>query len=203
MNDVKGATVRSPGRPRSERAERAIIEATLDLFAEVASVSRLSIEAVAARAGVGKTTIYRRWPNKEALLIDALATIKPPPPEVAGESVREDLLTLMRVVGVHRGDDRLGCIMRIVQAEAEKHPEFMRDYRHTVMAPHRQALMNVLRRGVESGELRADLDLDLAHAAIVGALLYRNRAAWHDAPAPPDYPEVLLDALLRGFAPPA
>ena len=66
-------TARPPGRPRSERAARAIIDATIDLLAEEGGVAGVSIEAVAARAGVGKTTIYRRWPNKEALIIDALA----------------------------------------------------------------------------------------------------------------------------------
>src|ERR1043165_4470484 len=73
-------TARPPGRPRSERAARAIIDATLDLLAEEGGVTGVSIEAVAARAGVGKTTIYRRWPNKEALIIDALAALKEPFP---------------------------------------------------------------------------------------------------------------------------
>src|SRR4030095_12401343 len=72
-----------PGRPRSERAERAIIEATLDLLAEV-GIAALSIEQVAARAGVGKATIYRRWPNKEALIIDAAASMKGPVPPIGG-----------------------------------------------------------------------------------------------------------------------
>src|SRR5262249_34339814 len=84
---------RSPGRPRSPRADEAIIEAVLDLMAEGTSVEALSIEAVAARAGVGKATIYRRWPNKEALVVDALGALKGPLPELAGESIREDLLT--------------------------------------------------------------------------------------------------------------
>src|SRR5437879_4279834 len=87
---------RPPGRPRSERAEKAIIEATLDLLVEEAGVAGMTIEAVASRAGVGKTTIYRRWANKEALIIDALATLKGPVPPLAGVSVRDDLITLAR-----------------------------------------------------------------------------------------------------------
>jgi Bacterial regulatory proteins, tetR family len=79
-----------PGRPRSEQAERAIIEATLDLLAEV-GIAALSVEQVAARAGVGKATIYRRWPNKEALIIDAAASLKSPLPDVPGRSISEDL----------------------------------------------------------------------------------------------------------------
>src|SRR5215510_2614841 len=86
---------KSPGRPRSARADEAIIEAVLDLLAEGTPAEALSIEAVAARAGVGKATIYRRWSNKEALLVDAVASVKGEPPRIAGESVRDDLVTLL------------------------------------------------------------------------------------------------------------
>ena len=78
-----GGRPRRPGRPRSERADRAIIEAALSLFAESAPEG-LCIEQVAARAGVGKATIYRRWPGKEDLLLDALAALKTPLPEPRG-----------------------------------------------------------------------------------------------------------------------
>src|SRR5262245_22575212 len=86
-----------PGRPRSAQAERAIIEATLDLLAEV-GIGGLSIEHVAARAGVGKATIYRRWANKDALIIDAAASLKSPLPEVPGRSIREDLKIIADVM---------------------------------------------------------------------------------------------------------
>src|ERR1700744_4448260 len=76
-------TSRRPGRPRSEQAEQAIIEATLDLFAEQ-GFEGVCVEAVAARAGVGKATIYRRWPNKEELLLAALGSMKSPFPEPTG-----------------------------------------------------------------------------------------------------------------------
>ena len=75
-------TPRRPGRPRSEQAEQAIIEATLDLFAEQ-GFEGVCVEAVAARAGVGKATIYRRWPNKEELLLAAFGSLKSPFPEPA------------------------------------------------------------------------------------------------------------------------
>ena len=85
-----GGTTRRPGRPRSEQAEQAIIEATLDLFAEQ-GFEGVCVEAVAARAGVGKATIYRRWPSKEELLLAALGSMKSPFPEPVG-NVREDLV---------------------------------------------------------------------------------------------------------------
>src|SRR5260370_23120329 len=88
-------TNRRPGRPRSEQAERAIIDAALSLYAETGPEG-LCIEKVAARAGAGKATIYRRWPGKEDLLLDAIAALQVPLPQPAGRSVREDRVTLLR-----------------------------------------------------------------------------------------------------------
>ncbi|MFD0746939.1 TetR/AcrR family transcriptional regulator [Phytohabitans flavus] len=70
---------RSPGRPRSTRADEAIMEAVLDLLAEGSTIESLSIEAIAAKAGVGKATIYRRWSGKQALLVDAIRRLKGQP----------------------------------------------------------------------------------------------------------------------------
>src|SRR3954454_12876755 len=86
---------KAPGRPRNAQADRAIIQAVLDLLSAGQSADALSIEAVAAKAGVGKATIYRRWANKEALLVDAVATMKGPLPVPLGESVRDDLVMLV------------------------------------------------------------------------------------------------------------
>src|SRR5215472_3964049 len=94
MTTAVTTAVRKAGRPRSEQADRAIIEAALDLFAE-SGPEGLCIERVAARAGVGKATIYRRWPGKEDLLLDALAALTVPLPAPKGVSVREDLAALV------------------------------------------------------------------------------------------------------------
>src|SRR5262249_60113721 len=88
---------RRPGRPRSEQADQAIIDAALSLFAE-SGPDGLCIERVAARAGVGKATIYRRWPGKEDLLLDAIAAVKAPLPEPAGRSAPEDPAALLRAL---------------------------------------------------------------------------------------------------------
>src|SRR5215831_1536313 len=93
------------GRPRSEQAEQAIIEATLDLFAEQ-GFEGVCVEAVAARAGVGKATIYRRWPNKEELLLAALGSMKSPIPEPKGVSVHDDLVAFLTVMCADKADPR-------------------------------------------------------------------------------------------------
>src|ERR1700726_3239305 len=100
-----GPANRRPGRPRSEQAEQAIIEATLDLFAEQ-GFEGVCVEAVAARAGVGKATIYRRWPNKEELLLPAFGSLKSPIPELSGISVRDDLVAMLTVICADKADPR-------------------------------------------------------------------------------------------------
>src|SRR5688572_25412027 len=97
VTTTQPATARPPGRPRSARADEAILEAVLDLLQEGVAVDALSIEAVAARAGVGKATIYRRWENKERLLLDAVRRLKGDPPRPPGKSVRDDLVMLLSV----------------------------------------------------------------------------------------------------------
>jgi AcrR family transcriptional regulator len=191
---------RPPGRPRSERADKALIEATLDILAEEGGVAGVSIEAVAARAGVGKTTIYRRWPNKEALIIDALAALKEPFPEPRGESVREDLVAMARAFMSDKTDKkRLDCYWSILGG-AERYPELIDRFTREIIEPRREAIRQVLRRGVATGELRAGLDVELTLWLILGAVAQRARA--HGiGPIPADFPDRVVDAVMAGIAP--
>src|SRR5215475_3701301 len=105
-----------PGRPRSPAADEAILDATVELLGELGFLA-LTIEAVAARAGVAKTTIYRRWPTKDDLLFDAVACIKGPPIDPPGESVRSDLLWMLTRMrdGLFKG--RFGRLMGRLAAD--------------------------------------------------------------------------------------
>ncbi|WP_043638203.1 TetR/AcrR family transcriptional regulator [Nonomuraea candida] len=200
MSIQETGTARPAGRPRSEKAEKAIIEATLDLIAEGMGVSELTIEAIASRAGVGKTTIYRRWSNKEDLVVDALATLKAPLPPLAGASVRDDLISLVDAMRQESGGARTRCVMNIALNEADRHPQLMERFLKRSVEPRRQAMRAVIERGVASGELRADLDLDMGMAMITGTMMWHSK--W--APAgdlPPDLAERVVDAVLRGMAP--
>jgi AcrR family transcriptional regulator len=192
-----GAAVsRRPGRPRSERADRAIIEAALSLFAE-SGPEGLCIERVAARAGVGKATIYRRWPGKEDLLLDAIAALKTPLPEPAGRSVREDLVTLLGTLCQDSADPRRAREFALVLGEGAKYPRLMARYVETVLEPRREVVRAVLRRGVASGELRPDLDVDAALFMLVGAVVARRGHEQQAIPA--GYAERVVDELLRGL----
>src|SRR6266496_6628665 len=146
-------TPRRPGRPRSEQAEQAIIEATLDLFAEQ-GFDGVCVEAVAARAGVGKATIYRRWPNKEELLLAALGSMKSPYPEPKGVSVRDDLVAMLSVMCADMADPRKARRYALLLGEGEKYPRLMARYKETVVGPRHEAIREVIRHGIAAGELR-------------------------------------------------
>lgn len=189
---------RPPGRPRSERADKAIIDATLALLVEKGGIAGVSIEAVAARAGVGKTTIYRRWPNKEALIIDALAALKEPFPEPRGESARDDLVAIARAFISDKTDkNRLDCYWHIIGG-AERYPELMSRFTREVVEPRRDVIRMVLRRGIASGELRADLDVEVTLWLVMGALAQRARAVGV-GPVPEDFAAKVIDALMAGI----
>jgi AcrR family transcriptional regulator len=184
---------KGPGRPRSARADEAILTAVLELLAGGTTAEALSIEAVAARAGVGKATIYRRWPNKDALLVDAVATLKGPTPEIGGESIREDLITLLRPVGQHN-TTLAAEVLPCLTSEMHRSPQLRQAYR-TVIEPRRERMREVLRRGIASGELRPDLDLEVTMAMLVGPLVARSTMGWDTELDRDKLPTQLVDAI--------
>ncbi|MFG6196613.1 TetR/AcrR family transcriptional regulator [Nonomuraea sp. JJY05] len=200
MTIQESGTARPAGRPRSEKAEKAIIEATLDLIGEGMGVSDLSIEAIASRAGVGKTTIYRRWSNKEDLVVDALATLKAPVPSLTGTSVRDDLISLLEAMRSESGVARNRCVMKIAMSEADRYPQLMDRFVKRAIEPRRQAMRAVIERGIANGELRADLDVSMGMAVLSGTMLWFTK--WGpDGDLAPDLAERVVDAALAGMAP--
>lgn len=195
-------TARGAGRPRSARAEKAIIEATLDLIGEGHGPAELSIEAIAARAGVGKTTIYRRWSNKEDLIVDALATVRAPLPPFRGRSFREDLVSYLTVMRRDACDARSRRVLDIAMSEAERHPRLVRRIYQAAIEPRRAAVAALVARGVETGELRPDLDVQVALSMITGTVMwYMKTALNRGEEIPEDLPERIADHLLAGLAP--
>jgi AcrR family transcriptional regulator len=190
---------RPPGRPRSADADRAIVQATLELLTE-SGVAALAIEQVAARAGVAKATIYRRWPNKEALILDALAeTVDDHPIDLPGTSMRDDLLALVQgMVGrsVHTGQGQLYAWM---VAESERNPHIAHKYKSLVVERRRQLLSSVLRKWRERGELRPDVDIEIAELLVTAPMLV-YRVHWNPGEEPPaDLAARLVDAALCGI----
>jgi AcrR family transcriptional regulator len=189
---------KAPGRPRNARADEAIIDAVLALLMSGLSATAISIEAVAAKAGVGKATIYRRWPNKEALLIDAVGMMKGPLPMPRGESIREDLVLLVGAMRNKRSEE-YGRATACLLPELGRSPEMHRVFQG-VLEPRRDLMRQVLRRGIETGELRADLDVELTLLMLSGPALAQNMLRWNPSVPDDGFAEALVDAVLRGAA---
>jgi AcrR family transcriptional regulator len=193
------AAERSLGRPRDARADRAILEATRELIAEL-GVHHFRTEDVAARAGVGKGAIYRRYRSKDELVAAAVAAVVSEEIAVPDTgSTRADLLALMReAIELYSGSDAPRLMPNLVGALAQK-PELARAVRDGFLAGRRAALSEVLRRGVERGDLRDDLDVELALDVLGGPLFYRLLIT--GGPIDDQLAEGVADLILRGFAP--
>ncbi len=189
---------RAPGRPRDPDVERAILEATLDLLAE-GSFAGLSIEAVAARAGAGKATVYRRWQNKELLVIDAVATLTEPVPPVLCGDMRTDLVSLLESVWRNAGSTRAGRILPGLLAERAGGGQLFRLYQERVIIPRRQRFRSVLEAGMAAGSLRADLDVERAIDLLVGPVLYRSLLGAGRGPVREHQPAAIVDDVLLGL----
>jgi AcrR family transcriptional regulator len=195
--DAARDAVRRPGRPRSERAEQAILDAALEAFAE-RGVDGVRCEDVAARAGVGKATLYRRWPGKEDLLIAAFASLKGPLPEPRGVSARADLIAMVDVMVRDSDDPRFARQFALLHGEGERFPRLMARYKETVVEPRRAMIRGVIRHGVESGELRPGTDPEIAMFILLGAIMARGRHEGGEAA--PDFATRVDDQLLSGIA---
>src|SRR5688572_3393450 len=187
------------GRPRDARADRAILEATLELIVEL-GVHGFRTEDVAARAGVGKGAIYRRYRSKDDLVMAAVAALVSEEIAVPDTgSTRADLLALMReAVELYSGSLAARLLPNLVGAMAQR-PQLAQTVRDGFLAGRRAALTEVLRRGVARGDLRPDLDLELALDLLGGPLFYRLLIT--GGPIDEELAEGVADLILRGFAP--
>ena len=175
MSPQPEAAARGRGRPRSREAHRAILTAALELLGEL-GFRGLTIEGVADRAGVGKTTIYRRWPSKTELVAEAIGQIRPPSAPPDSGTLEGDLLGFVRLqqerVGSTPGLRRL---IPVLLTEATQDPTFLTLVTDGVIEPIRDVLQELVARGIERGELRPDVDVealvDLLHAVPVYKIL--------------------------------
>lgn len=190
---------RTAGRPRSEATSQAILDAVIDIVAEQGSFQALSIEAVAARSGASKATIYRRWAGKEELVGAALEAVKAAPLEFPHESLRDDLLRLGRSVPLALTDKQHRAL-EVIMRESETCPK-LRAHHHASISRRREAAREMLRYWVEEGEVREDVDVPVA-AAMLTSLL-RSVLVFNQVPdlRTPDLVERAVDHLLAGIAP--
>jgi AcrR family transcriptional regulator len=189
---------RVAGRPREVRADRAIVAAALELMAE-RGVHQVRMNDVAARAGVGKATIYRRYRSKDELVTNALATLVGETEIPDTGSTRSDLLSLMRQAVALYSSSLAAKLMPTVVDEMRRNPELASAVREEFLAGRRAALRAVLERGVRRRDLRRGLDLELALDVLGGAVFYRLLIT--GGPIDEPLAQGVVELILRGFAP--
>lgn len=196
MDETSGS---ARGRPRSEASRDAIIAAAGNLLRTV-GLKNMTIEAVAAASGVGKATIYRWWPSKGSLALDAYQDdmhSKVDLPDT--DDSREDLLLHVRaVIDFYGGEE--GRILAQLIAEAQSDPLVAEAFRERFLSQRRATVTEIWRRGVARGEFRDDVDPAIAMDMIFAPIVYRLVAG--HAPLTAALAEPLVDAALRGLEAP-
>jgi AcrR family transcriptional regulator len=187
--------------PRTLRTHRAILDATRELLAEE-SVGRLTVVGVAARSGVAKTTIYRRWTGKDelalAVLIDMVETV-PPTPDL-GDTRAELVAFVEAVVGILRGS-LMGRVMQGIVSDLATNPDLGDAFRERVVAVRLAEVRRLLARGVARGDVRPDADAELANELLFGPVYYRLLLS--AAPLDAGLAARVVDAAMAALAPTA
>lgn len=158
------------GRPRNDACTDDILQATIDLVGEV-GLGGMTVDAVAARAGVGKATIYRRWPSKEELLLEAWRSRVPPPAVPDTGTLHGDLVAFLGALAPDEEGRRQSTFPHMIAA-ARTNPEVRVRFQEFVIA-RREPVRTILRRGIERGELPADTDVEVLYDLVMGPFFYR------------------------------
>lgn len=201
MNDesatdrLEEAPSRAPGRPRCPTTHQAILDAANNLLDEI-GFTNMSLEGIAARAGVGKATIYRRWSNKASVVMDAFlaATAKEiafPNTSSAREDIRRQMRSVVKVLNGPRGRT-IATLIGVVQSDNELAEAF----RTRFVAVRRGEAKAVVQRGIANGEFKPDMDLESVLDCLYGPLYFRLLIGHEKASA--KYADQLVDLVLRG-----
>ena len=196
---VELSAARAPGRPRDPQVDQAILTATLQLLGED-GFDGLSIEAVAARAGVGKTTVYRRWPSKIPLVVDALTAMKAPTVSVIPDDMptREALLRTMSGFTKPREGSAARVLAGLVDAMS-RNEELAEAVRTVLVAERERGLVAVIERGKARGEIRSDVDARVMVDLLGGPVVLRRLITGQ--PVNQRLAHTIVDLVLDGAAP--
>jgi AcrR family transcriptional regulator len=184
---------RNPGRPRSEQARRAVLDAAVGLIEE-SGYGRLTLDGIARRAGVSRQTVYRWWPGKAEIVLEALndaASAIAPAPDSG--SLETDLRTLLRRT-IKGATGRNARMLTALMAEAQLDEGFAESFRSGFLARRRRVLRDTLERGRARGEIGDSADLDFLVDLAFGTLWYRILS--HHARLDRRFADQLTDTLL-------
>jgi AcrR family transcriptional regulator len=188
------------GRPRSQQAHKAVLDAAAELLL-AQGLSAVSMDTVAQRAGVSKATIYRWWPTKEALALDALytewAAARPFPRDTG--SLRGDLLSLLRPWARLASSRPYALVIAALLTEAQTDPAFAAEYRQRVVEPRRDQARAIFHRAIERGEIPAHTNIEVALDLLYGPLYHRLLHG--HAPLNERFTRDVVDMALHGIQP--
>ena len=185
-----------PGRPRSEQLHKAILQTAFDLVLEV-GFREVSIESIAAKAGVGKTTIYRRWPNKAAVIMDAFmmrvgADTLFPRADTVTDSIRLQMRTMAKAF---RGRD--GALVKALLSEAQFDAELATTFRERWTLPRRKMALAVFHEAVRQGVMRSNIDLEATIDLLYAPMYYRLQMG--TGPLSDAYIDGIFDHAMEGL----
>jgi len=189
---------RKPGRPRSEKARKAVIQSTLELLMS-SGFNDLNIESVAARAGVGKATVYRWWPNKAELVIAAFISVVEEQLRFSSSGPFEKAIhdQMKNWVPVYRSP--LGQVITTVIGAGQSEPEIMEAFRKYWVEPRRHEARESLRLAIKEGRIHSGLDPDTIIDLFYGPLYLRLLIT--NAPLTPAYVDLVFHTVIRGLRP--
>ncbi len=190
---ISPAAMRRPGRPRSPESHQAIIDATFSLLEERGFL-KLTIEAIAYRARVSKATIYRRWPNKSALILDLLLdTVDNIDRKCADPSPRAELRNRLLAL-VEIANSAYGRNFTEIIAASHGDPELGEQFVERFLAPRQEKLSGLVKRGVELGELPPNFTPEMTLDLLYGPIFYRMMVSRQ--PVTAQYVEQLINATM-------
>jgi AcrR family transcriptional regulator len=192
---------KAPGRPRSDATHKAILSAAVELLLECEDYRLISIDKIAARAKVGKQSIYRWWSSKADLILEALTCriLEPLPPEPVSNDAFADLASFLKRTFATPREPIANKAVRVLIAEAQFDSDFQKKFWEVFLAPGRSVLRNILARGAAVGQFRPDLDIETVVEVLSGAHWYRLLSG---TPAPCDdaFAETIVRLLAPGIA---
>lgn len=190
-------------RPRSEKSHLKVLEAAVHLFSEE-GIDATSMDAIAARSGVSKATIYKHWPDKDTLAVEVLTwlySLDEEPPPIEHTSLREDLIAALSYRPAERHTKERERIMPHLIAYSARNLVFGKAWRSKVLSRNSKVITQVLRSAIERGDLDPNLPMDIALAVLFGPMMYRQIfvACSRDEKAPPAFIAQVVDVFCKFY----
>ncbi len=190
------------GRPRSTHAHARVLHAALKLFGQK-GIDATSMDAISEASGVSKATIYKHWPDKDALCLEVMATLlgrdRPRPVFESGD-IRRDMIAALGYRPHTEHSSVRARIMPHLVAYAARNPTFAEACRNSVFGPPRTVVAQLLDRAMAQGQLPRTLDRDLAMALLIGPMMYTHLLRRLQGKAPHNLPEQIVEAFWKAHA---